>query len=54
MDLAMLLTQRIVTLKGIYFFGSVIVRSDGLIVSTATCHANTIPDPCLHDRCQHT
>lgn len=50
----MLLTQRIVTLKGIYFFGSVIVRSDGLIVSTATCHANTIPDPCLHDRCQHT
>lgn len=52
MHLAML-TQSIATLKGICIFsGSVILRSGGLIISSATCHA--ITDPCLHDRCQHT
>lgn len=53
MHLAMLLTQSVVALKGIYLFsGSVIVRSSGFIISSATHHA--ITDPCLHDRCQHT
>lgn len=56
MCLAILLTQRMITLKGISFFfwfcnhqG----RCTSYIVSTARCRANTIPDPCLCDRYEH-